>query len=238
MPGGVKPTAARRAGPHPGSEPLPAPPIPLAPPVCAPGAGNHTDRAARCVLGSGCQGVSGHRPCGAPSCATTGWPWSPAHRPTPCTGQGPVCWSAWAEAGLTPSPALQGPSGSEGSGSPASMGVPDPAGPRSVALPTSFRPCAWPALTRATGPTRAPALTWAPALRSASPSGPAHCSPHGGLHAPWPARAPLTPCLAPRARGLHWRLEDRGPIGFGQSSPQLRPAAPCRWWVQGGPCRP
>lgn len=87
VPGGVKPTAASRAGPHLGSEPLPAPGRPSGPSSLRSGCtpvvpGTTQTERAPAVLRKWVPGDSGHRPCGATSCDTAGWPQSPAHRPS------------------------------------------------------------------------------------------------------------------------------------------------------------
>lgn len=171
VPGGVKPTAASRAGPHLGSEPLPAPGRPSGSsrlrsgctPV-APGT-TQTERPPLCS-GSGCRGTVGTDRVVPPAVTLQAGHGAPPTAPHPAQGRAP---SAGQHGRRRSSPPTQpcralrlhlgkGPSGSKGSGSPAPVGVPGPAGPWSALLPTSSRPCAWPSLTQA------PALTQAPTL--------------------------------------------------------------------------
>lgn len=109
--------------------PPPAPPV-RAPDVLPLPREPHKQSGPLCS-GKWVPGVSRHRPCGVPSCDTAGWPWSPAHHPTPCAGQGPRLLVSMGGDGLHPRPALQGPWPREGPPATgrAPMTLRDPAAP-------------------------------------------------------------------------------------------------------------
>ena len=131
---------------------LPPPALP-APPVCAPDVlplprEPHKQSGPLCSR-KWVPGVSGHRPCGVPSCDTTGWPRSPARHPTPRAGRGPRGLVSMGGDGPRPPPSPAGPP---------AMGR-APVTPRDPAAPPPWGPQpSWSSVSRASHVLRAVCL--------------------------------------------------------------------------------